>query len=65
MPWRERPGRILGLVRVVDNAVVYRVEPKEGTSLIYIVDSAVDVLESENFRLVALAYCPAAFRTYN
>ena len=65
MPWRERPGKILGLVRVVDNAVVYRVKPREGTSLIYIIDTAVDVLEGENFRVIALAYCPAAFRTYN
>ena len=65
MPWRERPGKILGLVRVVDNAVVYRVKLREGTSLIYIIDSAVDVLEGENFRVVALAYCPAALRTYN
>ena len=65
MPWRERPGKNSGLVKVVDNAVVSREEPREGTSLINIIDSAVDVLEGENFRVVALAYCPAAFRTYN
>ena len=40
-------------------------EPGEATSLIYIVDSVVDVFEGENFVIVALAYCPTAFRTYN
>ena len=37
----------------------------EATSLIYIVYSIVDVLEGEDFGVVALAYCPAAFRTYD
>ena len=41
------------------------VETGEGTSLIYIVNSVVDALEGEDFGVVALAYCPAAFRTYN
>lgn len=33
--------------------------------MIHIVDSVVDVFEGEDFGVVALAYCPAAFRTYD
>ena len=62
MPWRERPGKIFELSQ--DRRKCGGV-PGEGTSLIYIVNSIVDALEGEDFGVVALAYCPAAFRTYN